>query len=159
MAIDDGPVVILIAVILKIRAQHVPTRYPGMRYEQAADCEPMANVVQRVEIRVVPNIVLRPRGVALQVVRVEFVLAVEVAFVRIVVTITRIRVVGGELDMLAQSSLNADRQTVVAGMTDRLVYVELAHLWVRPSDDGLEGLSGGIQEYRTGGIVVAGSRY
>src|SRR5436309_14047677 len=117
----------------------------------------MTDIEQNVRIEPVPEVVLGVCRIRFKVIHVDFVLPVEVALVRIIVAVHRIGVIEAELDAVTHAPLHGDVSAVIAGVTDRLVDINLAGGGIEADDRNLERLAGRIEvDSLPGNGIVAG---
>src|SRR6266487_4105240 len=104
-----------------------------------------------------PDVVLGVCRIRLQVIDIDFVLAIEVALVRVVIAVYRIRVIEAELHAVADAPLYRNVSAVIAGVADRLVDIDLACGGIGADDRNLDRLAGRIEiDSLPGNGIVAG---
>src|SRR6266516_2424300 len=95
-------------------------------------------------------------GRRVQVIDIDFVLAIEVALVRVVIAVYRIRVIEAELHAVAHAPLYRNVSAIIAGVADRPVDIDLACGGIGSNDGDPESPSGRIQvDSLSGSGIVA----
>ena len=62
-AVDHGPVIILVAVVVEVRSDYISAGRAGVRHQQTAERESVAQIEQDVHVAAMPDVVLGPGGV------------------------------------------------------------------------------------------------
>ena len=154
LSIDHGPIVVFVAIVIQVGPDHISSRGAAMRQDQTGQRETVPRVEQNVGVEVVPKIVFGIRTVRIEIVDVERVLAIEIALIGIVVSIYGVGVVEPELNPVAHAAYHTEISAIIAGVSDRLIDIDLSGRGIGTNHGSFECLAGGIHVNTLAGLAA-----
>ena len=147
LAVDDGAVVLVVAVVLGVEADDRRIRHSRPREQDRARREAAGQLRQRVDVRIVPHVVLRVRPLGGEIERIHRGLATEQVLVGVVVHVEGVGIVRLHLEARRHAPGERRGERVVARARGRFVDREDADRGIRP--DGVEDRhAGAVAERR-----------
>src|ERR1051326_4410793 len=117
VAVNDGAVIVVIAIVLRVRADHRREWRTGTRERDGAYAEAVRQIKDSVQPQRMPDVILRGTCFEFRQQRIERCFTVEIAFLAVIIAVPRQSVAGLELQAMAQALVYSEIKSVIARMS------------------------------------------